>query len=137
VNILNNLRDNLLYYHGSKHSADHIFAFYLTVVEANSFSAYCKFVPEKKNMKHVDFHKQLARSIFDCYSDNTIADQTKKRQKRDSDNFEHHLTNLSNGSATSKLKSKYVQRRCINCYKHITTCCSCTVSRGMCTDCWA
>ena len=81
INILNNLHDNSLSYHdilGSKRSADRIFAFYLTVAEANSFSAYCRFVLGKKNMKHVDFRKQLASSIFDCYSDNTIADQTKK-----------------------------------------------------------
>ncbi|CAI2164161.1 10899_t:CDS:2 [Funneliformis geosporum] len=77
VNILNNLHDNSLSYHdilGSKRSADHVFAFYLTVAEANSFSAYCRFVLGKKNMKHVDFRKQLAKSIFNCYSDNTIAD---------------------------------------------------------------
>ena len=82
VDILNNLRDNSLSYHdilGSKRFADRIFAFYLTVAEANSFSAYCRFVPGKRNMRHVDFRKQLATSIFDCYSDNTIADRTKKR----------------------------------------------------------
>ncbi|CAG8711597.1 6_t:CDS:2, partial [Funneliformis caledonium] len=117
VDILNNLRDNSLSYHnilGSKRSADRIFAFYLTVAEANSFSAYCRFVSEKKNMKHVDFRKQLAKSIFNCYSNNTIADQTKKRRKLDSDNFEHCLTNLSSDPATSKLKAvqfyeEYVQ----------------------------
>ncbi|CAI2190490.1 18230_t:CDS:2, partial [Funneliformis geosporum] len=82
VDILNKLLDNSLSYHeilGSKCSADRVFAFYLTVAEANSFSAYCRFVPGKKNMKHVDFRKQLAKSIFNCYSDNTIADRTKKR----------------------------------------------------------
>ncbi|CAG8770943.1 11493_t:CDS:1, partial [Funneliformis caledonium] len=55
VNILNNLHDNSLSYHDilrSKCSADRIFAFYFIVAEANSFSAYYRFVPEKRNMKH-------------------------------------------------------------------------------------
>ncbi|CAG8651944.1 347_t:CDS:2, partial [Diversispora eburnea] len=58
VDILNNLRDNAFLYHDvlvSKRSVDRIFAFYLSVVKANSFSAYCQFVLGKKDMKHVDF----------------------------------------------------------------------------------
>ncbi|CAG8743419.1 11962_t:CDS:2, partial [Funneliformis caledonium] len=81
VDILNNLCDNSLSYHDilrSKRSADHIFAFYLTV--------------------------QLSTLIFDCYSYNTIANWIKKRRKLDSDNFEHRLINLSSDLATSKLK---------------------------------
>jgi len=131
VDILNNLRDNSLSYHdilGSKRFADRIFAFYLTVAEANSFSAYCRFVPGKRNMRHVDFRKQLATSIFDCYSDNTIADRIKKRQKQDSDNFEYRLTNLNKDLETLKLKGEYVQRQCINCHKCTTTCCNCIIS---------
>ncbi|CAI2169179.1 10391_t:CDS:1 [Funneliformis geosporum] len=84
VDILNILHDNSLSYHdilGSKRSTDRIFAFYLTVAEANSFSAYCRFVPGKRNMKHIDFCKQLAKLIFNCYSNNTITDRTKKRRK--------------------------------------------------------
>ncbi|RHZ60427.1 hypothetical protein Glove_353g35 [Diversispora epigaea] len=82
IDIFNNLRDNTLSYHDVlvlKCSVDRIFAFYLSVAEVNSFSAYCQFVPGKKNMKHVNFRKQLARSIFDCYSDKTIAERIKKR----------------------------------------------------------
>ncbi|CAG8693124.1 29176_t:CDS:2, partial [Gigaspora margarita] len=107
VDILNNLCDNMLFYHDiieSKRSTDHIFAFYLAVAEANSFSAYCKFVPRKQNTKHVNFHKQLVRSIFEYYSYITIADRTRKRKKQDSDH-EHRLTNLTSDSATSRLKT--------------------------------
>ncbi|CAG8850620.1 40853_t:CDS:2, partial [Gigaspora margarita] len=58
IDIVNNLHDNSLSYHDvlvSKHSMDHIFAFYLSVAEANSFSTYCRFVPGKRYMKHMDF----------------------------------------------------------------------------------
>ncbi|CAG8812016.1 20369_t:CDS:1, partial [Gigaspora margarita] len=50
IDIVNNLHDNSLSYHDvlvSKHSMDHIFAFYLSVTEANSFSANYHFVPGK------------------------------------------------------------------------------------------
>lgn len=140
VDILNNLRDNALSYHDvllSKRSDDRIFAFYLSIVEANSFSAYCQFVPGKQNIKHVDFRKQLVRSIFDYYSDASIANRTKKRRRLDSDDIEHHFTTLSNGPGTSSLKSKYVQRRCVGCHNRTTTCCSCTISHAMCSDCWS
>ncbi|CAG8643070.1 3728_t:CDS:2, partial [Diversispora eburnea] len=65
VNILNNLCDNALLYHNvlvSKYSVDHIFAFYRSVVEANSFSAYYRFVLGKKDMKHVDFLTSQSRN---------------------------------------------------------------------------
>lgn len=77
VDIVNNLRDNLLSYHDvlvSKRSMDRIFAFYLSVAEANSFSTYCRFVPGKRYMKHVDFRKQLAGSIFSYYLGTSVAD---------------------------------------------------------------
>ncbi|CAG8824560.1 6760_t:CDS:1, partial [Gigaspora rosea] len=81
IDILNNLRDNSILYHdilASKRSVDRIFAFYLTVAEANSFSAYCQFVPGKQNTRHVDFRKQLAGSIFDYYSNASVAIEPKK-----------------------------------------------------------
>ncbi|CAG8620147.1 2259_t:CDS:1 [Ambispora leptoticha] len=77
VDILNNLRNNTLSYHDvlvSKCSVDRIFAFYLSIVEANSFFAYCRFVPEKQNIKHVDFRKQLVRLNFDYYLGIPVAD---------------------------------------------------------------
>ncbi|CAG8619569.1 482_t:CDS:2, partial [Diversispora eburnea] len=120
VDILNNLRNNALSYHDvfvSKCSVDRIFTFYLLVVEANSFSAYCQFVPGKKDMKYVNFYKQLVRLIFECYSDQTITDRAKKRRKKDTDNFEHHLINFNSDLTISKLKSKYVQHRCKGCSK--------------------
>ncbi|CAG8651697.1 5954_t:CDS:1, partial [Gigaspora rosea] len=140
VDILNNLRDNSISYHdilASKRSVDRIFVFYLTVAEANSFSAYCQFVPGKQNTRHVDFRKQLAGSIFDYYSNASVADRTKKRRRQDSDDTEHRFTTLNNDPGTSRLKSKYVQRRCMGCHTRTTTCCSCAISRAMCSDCWA
>ncbi|CAG8819695.1 41709_t:CDS:2, partial [Gigaspora margarita] len=140
VDILNNLRDNALSYHDvltTKRSADRIFAFYFTVAEANSFSAYCRFVPGKQNMKHTDFRKHLVKSIFDCYLDTTIADRTKKKRKLESDNFEHNLLSLKCDPATKKLKGKRLQRHCLGCHKRTTTCCSCQITRAICTNCWA
>ncbi|CAG8647065.1 10777_t:CDS:2, partial [Diversispora eburnea] len=52
VDILNNLRDNAFSYHDvlvSKRSVDRIFAFYFSVVEANSFSTYL--TPQPRNSK--------------------------------------------------------------------------------------
>ncbi|CAG8554656.1 8295_t:CDS:2 [Gigaspora rosea] len=112
VDILNNLRDNALSYHDvltTKCSENRILAFYFSIAEANSFSAYCQFVPEKENMKHVDFRKQLAMSILE----------------------------LRNDPATLRLKGKRVQRRCLVCHKRTTTACSCLQSRALCTNCWA
>jgi hypothetical protein len=38
-------------------------------------------IPNKKNMKHVDFRKRLANSIFGYYSnEEVIADRTKKKK---------------------------------------------------------
>ena len=88
-------------------------------------------------MKHVDFRKQLAKSIFDYYSGTSIADRTKKRRKQDSDNYEHNLISLNSNPETKHLKSQWVQRRCMGCHKRTTTCCSCADSKGMCADCWA
>ncbi|CAG8716111.1 44056_t:CDS:2, partial [Gigaspora margarita] len=143
VDILNNLRDNALSYHdvlSNKCSTNRILAFYLSVTEANSYSAYCQFVPNKKNLKHVDFRKQLVNSIFDYYSDEPVAERAKKRQrynKKSPNLVEHHFVSLRCDPATKKLKGKRVQRRCLNCHKRATTCCSCTITRALCTNCWA
>ncbi|RHZ83449.1 hypothetical protein Glove_92g59 [Diversispora epigaea] len=48
IDIFNNLRDNALSYHNvltTKCSKNRILAFYFSAVEANSYSAYCQFVP--------------------------------------------------------------------------------------------
>ncbi|CAG8688987.1 4091_t:CDS:2, partial [Gigaspora margarita] len=77
IDILNNLHDNAFSYHdalSTKHSENHILAFYLTVAEANSYSAYCQFVPGKKNMKHVDFRKKLVASIFNYYKEEVFTE---------------------------------------------------------------
>ncbi|CAG8758026.1 25747_t:CDS:2, partial [Gigaspora rosea] len=108
----------------------------LNNLQANSFSAYCQFVPGTQQMKYVDFRKKLSKSILTYYSDSNTTDLPKKRQKLDSTNFEHHLSHLSNHTRTRR-KGKYVQRRCLDCHNRTTTCCSCEISRGMCTFCWA
>lgn len=139
VDILNNLRDNALSYHDvlvTKCSENRILAFYFSVAEANSYSAYCQFVPGKKNMKHVDFRKQLANSIFDYYSnEETVADRTKKR-RQNPNATEHDLINIKDDSSSSQLRGKRIQRRCISCHKRTTTGCSCSMPRAMCSDCW-
>ncbi|RHZ83451.1 hypothetical protein Glove_92g57 [Diversispora epigaea] len=142
IDIFNNLRDNALSYHNvltTKCSKNRILAFYFSAVEANSYSAYCQFVPGKKNMKHVDFCKQLVTSIFNYYSteemEGTIADRTKKRKNRDSNNLEHNLISINNNSTNSQIKGKYIQRHCISCYKRTSTSCSCSIPRAMCTNC--
>ncbi|CAG8844605.1 41798_t:CDS:2, partial [Gigaspora margarita] len=38
------------------------------IAEANSYSAYCQFVLDRENTRHVNFHKQLVNSIFAYYS---------------------------------------------------------------------
>ncbi|RHZ84074.1 hypothetical protein Glove_85g150 [Diversispora epigaea] len=141
---VNNLRDNALSYHDvltTKCSENRILAFYFSAVEANSYSAYCQFVPGKKNMKHVDFRKQLVTSIFNYYSteemEGTITDRTKKRKNRDSNNLEHNLISINNDSTNSQIKGKYIQRHCISCHKRTSTSCSCSIPRAMCTNCWA
>ena len=141
VDILNNLHDNALSYHDvltTKYSENRILAFYLSVVEANSYSAYCQFVPGKKNMKHVDFRKQLAISIFDYYSkEETVGDRTKKQKRQNSNSIEHDLISIKNDPSSSKLKGKRVQRHCISCHKRTTTGCRCLMPRAMCSNCWA
>ncbi|RHZ53471.1 hypothetical protein Glove_441g18 [Diversispora epigaea] len=141
IDILNNLRDNALSYHDvltTKCSENRILAFYFSVVEANSYSAYCQFVPGKKNMKHVDFRKQLVISIFDYYSeDETVSNRTKKRKRKDSNDIEHDLINIKDDSSSSQLKGKRIQRRCISCHKRTTTGCKCSMPQAMCSNCWA
>ncbi|RHZ73223.1 hypothetical protein Glove_232g213 [Diversispora epigaea] len=141
IDILNNLRDNALSYHDvltTKCSENRILAFYFSVAEANSYSAYCQFVPGKKNMKHVDFRKQLVISIFDYYSeDETVSNRTKKRKRKDSNDIEHDLINIKDDSSSSQLKGKRIQRRCISCHKRTTTGCKCSMPQAMCSNCWA
>ncbi|RHZ60931.1 hypothetical protein Glove_350g96 [Diversispora epigaea] len=119
IDIFNNLRDNALSYHDvltTKCSENRILAFYFSAVEANSYSAYCQFVPEMEG---------------------TIADRTKKRKNRDSNNLEHNLISINNDSTNSQIKGKYIQRHCISCHKRTSTSCSCSIPRAMCTNCWA
>lgn len=140
VDILNNLRDNALSYHDvlqTKCSENRILAFYFSITEANSFSAYCQFVPEKKNTRHVDFRKQLAASILEYYSTETLYERTKKRKRQNNEVIEHNFDSLRNDPTTKRLKGKRVQRCCMSCHKRATTCCSCQKSRALCTNCWA
>ncbi|CAG8540411.1 8872_t:CDS:2, partial [Diversispora eburnea] len=115
VDILNNLRDNALSYYDvltTKCSENRILAFYFSVAKANSYSAYCQFVPGKKNMKHVDFCKHLVISIFDYYSEDETVDD----------------------SSSSRLKGKHIQRHCISCHKRTTTGCRCSMPQAMCSN---
>ncbi|RHZ82423.1 hypothetical protein Glove_109g106 [Diversispora epigaea] len=141
IDILNNLCDNALSYHDvltTKCSENRILAFYFSVAEANSYSAYCQFVPGKKNMKHVDFRKQLVISIFDYYSeDETVSNRTKKQKRKDSNDIEHNLINIKDDSSSSQLKGKRIQRRCISCHKCTTTGCKCSMPQAMFSNCWA
>ncbi|CAG8808857.1 21082_t:CDS:2, partial [Gigaspora margarita] len=143
IDILNNLRDNAFSYHNvlsTKHSKNHILAFYLTVAEVNSYSAYCQFVPGKKNMKHINFYKKLVASIFNYYkeevSTETVASRIKKRKLNPNDT-EHDLISIKDDSTTPLPKRKYFQHHCISCHKRTTTACSCSKPRAMCTSCWA
>ncbi|CAG8709806.1 41010_t:CDS:2 [Gigaspora margarita] len=103
IDILNNLRDNALSYHDvlqTKCSENQILAFYFSITEANSFSAYCQFISEKKNTRYVDFQKQLAASILEYYSTETLYERTKKRKRQNNEVIEHNFDSLQNDPTT-------------------------------------
>ncbi|CAG8678771.1 11397_t:CDS:2 [Gigaspora margarita] len=91
VDILNNLHNNVLSYHNvlaSRFAANHILAFYFSVAKANSYSTYCQFVSDKKNINHIDFYRM------------------KKRKNPNSEAIEHDLVSLKNNSSTSQDERK-------------------------------